>query len=378
MDYLSLIEDPRVDRMKKHHLIDILVITLCGVLSGFDEMIDIADYAFEKQKLFSSFLELPNGIPSHDTLSRVISLIEPEGFEEAIMGWIASLKKDFPDLREIISVDGKSVRRSYRRPGDLKSCIGIVSAWSVESGLCLGQSKYETKKGKGEKQAMESLLERLYLKGCIVTLDAGGATPAIAQKIIKKNSDYMIGLKGNQGTIQAYAKELFESPPVKVFSYRTEEKGHGREEIRQYSMLNLHEVDFDQMPDDFVEIWIQKWPELTSIIEVQSTREVNKKKSQETRWYLSSLKDDVAEAARAIRSHWGVENSLHYVLDVTFREDHARQRIKYATENMSAIRRMALSMLKQQDPKLSFKRKRHRCNWSNEYLERTLWTQIEN
>jgi predicted transposase YbfD/YdcC len=377
MDCFSIVVDPRLDRMKRHKLIDILVMTMCGVLSGFDEFCEIADYAEEKKDWFQTFLELPNGIPSHDTFGRVFSLICPESFQRAFRAWLESLQKK-SELREIISIDGKFLRSALREAGRSKSAIAVVSAWTHETGLCLGQTKYEAKKEEGEKRAMETLLEKLFIKGCIVTLDANGATPRLAQKVVENGGDYMIGLKGNQDTIFKYAQKAFEDQVAPTSSFKTEEKAHGRKEIREYLQLNIHDIDYLNMSPDFFRLFIDKWPHLNSFLCVHSIRELRGEKSEETRWYFSSLKGDVAEAAKAIRAHWGVENNLHHVLDVTFREDHLRMRLQHAAENMAFVRRMAINMLKKKDPKLSFKRKRHRCNWSNDYLEDTLFAQIQN
>ncbi len=377
MEHFSIVEDPRLDRMKQHKLIDILVMSVCAILSGFDDFSEIADYAREKKEWFKTFLELPNGIPSHDTFGRVFSLIDPDSFAQAFMEWLNSIK-DIPDLREVISIDGKFLRGALRQAGRSKSAVAIVSAWAHEAGLCLGQKKFEMKKEEGEKYAMESILDKLYIKGCIVTLDAGGATPQIAQKIVKNGGDYLIGLKGNQGTIFEYAQLAFKNNIAPSSSFKTEEKSHGRKEIREYAQININDIDFQSMPENFFNILIDKWQDLGSFIQVKASREVRGEKSEETRWYFSSLKDNVAEAARAIRAHWGIENNLHHVLDVTFKEDHMRMRLQHAAENMAFLRRMAINMLKKKDPTMSFKRKRHRCNWSNEYLEDTLFAQIEN
>lgn len=375
MDCFSIIEDPRIDRMRRHNLIDILVITVCGVLSGFDDITGIVDYAEEKLDWFQTFLELPNGIPSHDTFCRVLSLINPESFQEAFLHWLSSLKSELRG-REIVSIDGKFLRASLKRPGRSKSAVAIVSAWAHESGLCLGQSKYENKKSQGEKQAMEKLVDKLYLKGCIVTLDAGGASPDITQKIIKAEGDYLVGLKGNQKSILNFAEKIFCSQKTSQSSFKTEEKSHGRIEIREYKQISLNNLDPGKLPKNFFSILINKWPNLGSFIRVHSIRKALNGDSEEIRYYMTSLQTEVAQVARAIRAHWGVENQLHYVLDVTFKEDQSRVRLKHAAENMAMVRRMAINMLKQKDPKLSFKRKRHRCNWSNDYLEQTLWAQI--
>lgn len=377
MDCFSIVVDPRLDRMKRHNLIDILVITVCGVLSGFDDITDIADYAEEKLDWFQTFLELPNGIPSHDTFCRVLSLIDAKSFQDAFMQWLSAIQPEISG-REIISVDGKFLRASLKKSGQSSSAVAIVSAWAHESGLCLGQQKYENKKSQGERNAMAKLVDKLYLKGCIVTLDAGGATPQVAQKIIERNGDYLIGLKNNQETILNFAEQAFTKYKKSTASFKTEEKSHGRIEVREYEQITLNKIDLSEIPEKVLNILIHKWPDLGSLIKVQSSRKAIRGESKEIRYYMSSLRTDVVEIARAIRAHWGVENQLHHVLDVTFKEDQSRVRLKNAAENLALVRRMAINMLKKQDPKLSFKRKRNRCNWSNEYLEQTLWAQIEN
>lgn len=373
MEYFSSIPDPRVDRTKKHKLIDILVITVCAVLSDCNEWTEIEEYGQEKEDWLKSFLDLPNGIPSHDTFGRVFSLLCPQAFQFAFSEWLESIKKTLG--REIVSIDGKALRGSRRERGEPISSLRMVSAWAHHAGVCLGLSKSELKKEEGEPRAAERLIEKLYLKGCIVTIDAAGATQRITSKTIEKGGDYLIGLKKNQRVLLKFAHFAFETSN-NLAVYRTQDHGHGREEVREYSQVNLENFDFKFMSKGWARLQLM-WPDLKSFVRVKATRKIGEKVSEETRFYMSSLSENVEESAHAVRSHWGVENSLHWTLDVVFREDDSRIRIGHAAENLSLVRRMALNMLKHYDTgtKRSIKRKRKKCGWDNNYLLAALLNQ---
>jgi hypothetical protein len=224
-EFLFTISDPRIERGKKHKLVDVLILTFCAVLSGCDEWVEVEDYGNEKFEWLKTFLDLENGIPSHDTIGRIFSLLESESFQDVILAWLAQLKESA--AKEIINIDGKHLRAALRTAGKQSSVIAIVSAWANNAGLCIGQRRYENKKDQGEKRAVEGLLENLFLKGCIVTLDANGATTTITKKIIAKKGDYLIGLKGNQKTLHRFASFAFDPSHSSQHSfYNTAESGH--------------------------------------------------------------------------------------------------------------------------------------------------------
>ena len=370
MECLTVVPDPRINRTKKHNLIDILVITICGVLSGCEEWVEIEDYGLEKLEWLGQFLELPNGIPSHDTFGRVFSLLSPEAFQKAFLEWLRNFKEVFE--REAISIDGKFLRGALREKGKETSAILVVSAWAQRAGLCLGQEKTELKKDEGEKRATESLLEELYLKGCIVTLDAMGASPRITAKIIEKEGDYVVGLKSNQRVLLRFANSAFAKSSSA--SYRTENNGHGRKEVREYWQIDLLKFDFGSMSKGWKNLQ-KKWPHLKSFVKVTANKSDGINTTEETRYFFTSMESNLEEAAQVIRGHWAVENTLHWSLDVTFREDHSRVRIGHAAENLALVRRMALNILKHQEPQKSIKRKRRKCGWDNRYLLEALISQ---
>lgn len=365
---LSRVPDPRVVGRTHHRLIDILVITVLAVLCGCDDWVEIEEYGLEKQDWLGTFLELPSGIPSHDTLGRVFALLDPHSFHEAFLEWVEQINELLP--REVVSIDGKFLRGSLRQAGRPRSAMGLVSAWASEAGVCLGQRKTELKKEQGEKRATEELLNYLNLQNCIVTLDANGATTRICQKITEKKADYVIALKANQKHLLGHARRAFEKYPDQFEQYLTEEKNRGRYEKRTYQFLPLEGLELS-----VTRAWERrkkKWGSLTSFGRVLTERRTGPKLQNiqtEERYYLSSLAGgSVAEFAHAVRSHWRVENSLHYIMDVAFREDHCRAREGHAAENLALVRRMTLNMLKKDtQTKKSIKVKRLRCSLREEY-----------
>ena len=357
VEHFSAVEDPRIERSKKHLLIDILTIGIIGTICGAKGWEEIQIIAEAKYEWLKKFLTLPNGIPSHDTISRVFAHINVAVFEQCFTNWmqeIVSLTNG-----EVIAIDGKCVRRSHDKTKS-KSAIHMVSAWAVENGVVIGQNKVDEKSN--EIVAIPKLLETLEIAGCIVTIDAMGAQTKIAQKIIDNNADYVLGLKGNQGSSLKSVKEHFDTTTeIKKETFNTVDNDHGRLETRECVVKNadiLYSLD--------------KWPGLKSVVMVRSTREIRDKKSIECRYYLSSLSPDNPEKiAKAIRSHWSVENSLHWVLDVTFDEDRSRIRKDNAAETASILRRISLNLVKMDKSfRGSVKRKMLKCCLSNKYLEK--------
>lgn len=334
--------DPRLDRTRRHKLVDILVIGLCSLLTGGENFTDMEFYGRMKEDWLKTFLELPNGIPSHDTINRVFSAIDPRAFLDCFVQWAQGICPALHD--ETVAIDGKALRRASN---DGDSIPYIVSAWASEQGLVLGQVKVNEKSN--EITAIPELLDALHLKGCIVTLDAMGCQKDIAANIIGKHADYVLALKGNHATVHEEVKEFFTdavSPCAnqcagtamqdKMDFFKTIEKNHGRGETRRY----FQSTDIDWFEDKPL------WKDLKSIGMVESLRKLKGKTSIERRYFLSSLPLDAQRFAKAVRGHWGVENALHWSLDVTFREDDSRARTKNAAQNVASLRRIALNLIK--------------------------------
>jgi len=353
LGYLSIIKDPRLDRKKLHQLTDILFIGICAVLCSCDTWEDIHLFATERKEYLQEYIELKNGIPSADTIARVFSIIDPAEFEIAFRNWVCSLYK--VEEGKIIAIDGKRLRGSY---GNGKSAIHMVGAFAAESGLVLGQVKTEEKSN--EITAIPELLDALLIKGCIVTLDAMGCQKEITKKIVEKGGDYVISLKGNQGTLHDDVRLFLESNKKDEFKktehdyFETVEKGHGRVETRRYWITDKIE-------------WLEaqkEWSGLKSIGLVETERYVKGETSSEMRCFIASISPDARKFAQAVRQHWSIENNLHWQLDVTFDEDKLRMRVKNAAQNLSIMRRMVLNALKQDDSKGSLKGKRKKAGWS--------------
>lgn len=373
MNFLKVIPDPRINRTLKHKLIDIIVITVCAVLSGCEGWVEIVDFAERREGWFQKFLELPNGIPSHDTFGRVFSILDPEVFQKSFFEWLCSVHSVF--VPQTINIDGKVLRGALKESRRPRSAIQLVNAWSSELGLFLGMKKSELKKEEGEKRIMEQLIESLYLKGCIVTLDANGATGRITTSIINKEADYVIGLKDNQSALLKYAEFAFGAAKPDG-EYGTTEKDHGRLETRKYELIDISENPFPTR-DASWKIATEKFPKLHSLIKVSATRSIGDQQTTEQRYFISSL-TEVRKGAEAIRSHWGVENKLHRTLDVTFNEDHCQIRTGHAAENLGLVRRMAINMLKAETSvKKSIRRKQMACIMDHAYLEKVLGVQAQ-
>ena len=350
VEYFQDVKDPRINRRKRHCLLDIIVISVMAVICDGQGWEDIEEFAIIRKKWLKTFLQLPNGIPSHDTFRRVISRLNPENMQSCFSKWIQSVCQAFGS--DVIAIDGKTLRRSFERGArEGKGAIHMVSAWSSKAKLVLGQVKTEEKSN--EITVIPELLKMLELKGCIITIDAMGCQKMIAQSIIDKEADYILALKGNQGSIHRgvdISFELAEDRDFLGFNYDCLDEvsaGHGRKETRRYETILV--------ADWFV--YAKEWPKLKTLVRVTSTREIGDKISAEIRYYISSLELGAKAIGDAIRKHWGIENSLHWVLDVTFREDESRIRRGDSAENFSTLRRMALAMLKREPTKKSIARK---------------------
>jgi predicted transposase YbfD/YdcC len=358
--YFISIDDPRIDRAKKHSLQDILIVAICAVICGAEGWEDIELFGKARISWFKTFLDLSNGIPGHDTFRRVFERLSPDQFRTCFTSWIKAVQI-FTE-GEIIPIDGKVLRRSFDNASS-KEAIHMVSAWASKNGMVLGQQKVDDKSN--EITAIPKLLERLCIRGCIVTIDAMGCQKNIATQIISQQGDYVLALKGNQGALHADVLLAFESMSPEVLTqkmddyYRTIDGEHGRIETRKYWMTS----NIDWLPQHHA------WTGLTSVGIVESIREIGNSVSLERRYYITSLEVNAQKFANAVRSHWGIENSLHWCLDVTFNEDKSRIRKDNAPENFAVLRHIALNLLKQENSKkLSVRKKRLLSGWDNNYL----------
>jgi predicted transposase YbfD/YdcC len=328
---------------------------------------EIVDWAKQNEDWLKRFLSLPSGIPSHDTFGRVFSIINPESFQVAFKKWVEELNLNFPS-RETIAIDGKFLVGS-KQTSSSRSALMIVSAWACETGISLGQISSRLKKEEGEKKSMEKLIDQIDVKGNIITIDAGGATPTIIKKITDREGDVVVGLKDNQKMTKNLAKNLFldKKNNKNILTKEFQERSHGREEKRVFSLLPIANAAHSGLIPTFKNVQ-NKWPSIKSYGKVILSRKVNGVETIEERYFLSTL-TNIDEFSHSTRSHWKIENHLHWQLDVTFREDNNRVRIGYAAENLASIRRLALSLLKKElSEKRSMKRKQLLCNWDKDYL----------
>jgi predicted transposase YbfD/YdcC len=360
----SKIDDPRLDRRKRHKLVDIFAITVCAVICGANTWNEIEQYGHSKHDWLKTFLELPNGIPSHDTIRRVFIIIDPEEFRTAFINWVDSIRPLLPET--VIAVDGKTLRRSHDKTNG-KSAIHMVSAWASDTNMVLGQIKTDEKSN--EITAIPELLNLFDISGATVTIDAMGCQKKIAEKIIDNDADYALALKKNHedlyDDVELFFQSVKEAKPEEIpRSYFDSVEGdHGRVEIRRHWVVSDTE-------------WIEDkalWKGLQGIGMVERERHINDHISCETSYYLLSQKWDGEEFAKRVRAHWGVENKLHWVLDVSFREDECRKRAGNSAENFAMVRHIAMNLLKQENSmKKSMNAKRLQAGWDNSYLTKVL------
>jgi predicted transposase YbfD/YdcC len=359
----SALNDPRIERSKEHLLIDIVAISILAVISGAEGWVAIETYGKAKSEWLKEFLSLPNGIPSHDTFSRVWARIDPSEFQECFQTWVNSITKKLGV--EVIAIDGKTLKQSYDRQAQQKA-LHIVSAWSSSHQLVLGQKKVKDKSN--EITAIPALIEMLEIEDSIVTIDAMGCQKEITRLIRQKKGDYIIALKANQKALYQEIKEWFEGEGLNhgEHSYDQEiETGHHRVEKREVIAVSVSSLPSLRNQS--------LWTDLKTVIMVKSERKLWNKTTTEVRFYISSVEKDAKKIGRAIRSHWGIENSLHWTLDVTFSEDSSRIRKDNSPENFALLRRLAVNLLKQEKSvKGSLKMKRYRAAMDNDYLTQIL------
>lgn len=353
------IPDFRRAHRQLYDLESILLIGIISVICGAETWEEMEDYACSKEDFLRTFLELPNGIPSHDTFNRVFSNLDEDLFEECFIQWVSELAQLQP--REVIAIDGKTIRGA--KASGKKSPVHIVSAWASSNQMVLAQVKVSEKSN--EITAIPELLKVLSIKDCIVTLDAMGCQSDIAEKIIEKEADYILAVKANQGQLYQDIQDEFRFPKS-IQVHQSEDLGHGRIETRKCSIINEFNFIAANNP----------WKNLSTIIKIESTREFkNSSKPTESsvRYYISSLKADAEDFQKAIRAHWGIENNLHWALDVSFSEDASRKRINNASQNFSLLNKIALNLLKKEkSSKVGVRSKRLKAGWDNHYLIKVL------
>ena len=379
LQHLQIVEDPRIERTRRHDLQAILAMSLCATLAGADNWQEVAQFARTHQPWLQQWMQLPHGVPSHDTFCRVFRLIDTQQLQHACQQWLTQVAGQ---VQGTVAIDGKSVRGS--RKGDAGRALHMVSAWASDMGLLLGQCQVDGKSN--EITAIPELLALLHLKGCIVTIDAMGCQKAIAQQLHTHGADYILSLKGNQKHMHEVTRKCFEAQPQaqepvqqgsqanhkrkgsepqgKPNLYKEEHQGHGRRELREYEVRPIPEA---------LQRAAEHWEGLASVVQVRRQRQQgDNPMSEEVSYYLSSLPAHVAADvfAHSIRSHWAVENQLHWSLDVAMREDAGQSYKGQGPHNQSLLRRMALQMLKEEkSTKASVAVKRKRAGWDLGYLE---------
>ena len=365
-EHFASLEDPRADN-KSHLLMDMIILAICAAICGAEGWEDVELFGRSKQEWFKTFLKLPHGIPSHDTFGRVFALLDAQQFQECFMEWVQAL--NHLTKGQIVPIDGKQLRRSHDKSLG-KKAIYMVSAWAAESRVVLGQRKVDDKSN--EITAIPELLDILDISGCIVTTDAIGCQTEIAAKIVEQEADYVLALKENQKNLYEAVLGLFAYPEemawVDIDYHKTVNKGHGRLEIRECWTTSdtdyLHYIGA-----------LSDWSGLKSIAMVKAERRIGDEKTVKYRLFISSLDSDAQQILHAVRTHWEIENKIHWVLDVVFREDDCRIRKGNGAQNFAVLRHIALNLLRQErSAKDSIRAKRLKAGWDHDYLLKVLFS----
>ena len=365
--HFANIEDPRIDRTKLHKLLDILVIAICAVICGADDWEEVKLFGEAKEAWFKTFLELPNGIPSHDTFWRVFAKLDPQQFQQSFVSWISSVSE--VTQGQVIAIDGKTLRRSDDKALG-RGAIDMVSAWAAANHLVLGQVKVADKSN--EITAIPELLRVLEVSGCIITIDALGCQKDIAAAIVDQEADYVLALKENHGRLYEDVVKLFDDLEASAFrAYpnsrdQTVNKNHGRLETRTCYVIAEPQVVM-QLRD------APEWIGLQSLVKVHARRQLGDELTEKDRYFISSLASDAHHLLEVVRTHWSIENELHWVLDIAFREDESRIRKDHGPENFAVLRHIAVNLVKQEKTeKASIKAKRLKAGWDEAYLLKIL------
>lgn len=382
--HFSHIEDPRIDRRRLHLINDIFFLSVCAVLAGADGFTEIEEFGHQRIEWLRKYIALAEGIPSHDTIGRLFAMVTPDAFQEAFTAWIEDLLGEDSNTSAVatdidasaasqaqhIAIDGKSIRGNGRG-GGLVEALKIVSAWSSNQQLTLGQKLVD--KGSNEIPVIPLLLAALELKGSIVSIDAMGCQTDIAEVITTSEADYVLAVKGNQPSLLRAVEEAFDQLHEQEvlaedgIEYHTHERGHSRSEHRYYYLIN---------PPELIGSLAENWAGVRSIGQSISIVERDGVETSQVRYYISSLEGDVDTFARCVRDHWQIENTLHWVLDVVFAEDQSRIHGRNAAANFAFIRKFCLSLLKREPSKGSMKAKRKRAGWNIAFLESVLFLKI--